>query len=375
MKNVFYIILAITLGAGCKGKSDQDKLAALLSEQKTLTKEMDEKKAKLDKLNEEISKIQKVEKIEPIVPETISYQVFEHAISLQSSVSTDQDVMIYPEYAGTLTWKVKEGQRVSAGQIIGHINDGGMSSQLQQVKIQADLARTSFEKQQRLWNEKIGSEIQYLQAKATYEAAQKSIAAMQSQLSRTNVKAPFSGTIDNLIMQTGQAVAPGVPLGKIVNQSNMKVLADVSESYISKIKVGTPVVIDLIGLNQTMQARVTRVSSSMNPTNRSFQIEIPIENRTGSIKPNMTANLKIIDYNNKNAIVVPNSAVQVNASGQNFVYTLGQVNGKSAIATKAMITIGQQNENNTEVLSGLKVGDIIVKEGSKTVVAGTKLTF
>jgi RND family efflux transporter MFP subunit len=352
-----------------------DNLKELKKQRDEIGKEIDKQNEKLAKVNEEISKIETVVVQEAIIPYTLSSQSFQHAIDIQSNVTTDQDVMIYPEFAGTLNWLVSEGQRVTKGQVIAAINDGGMSSQLQQVKIQADLAKAAFEKQQRLWNEKIGSEIQYLQSKTAYESAQKQISMMQSQLGRTKVKAPFSGTIDNHMMQSGQVVAPGIPIGKIVNLGNMKITADVSEQYIQKVKTGSLVNISIPTVNQNFQGRISRVSNSINPSNRTFGIEIPIQNRDGMVKPNMTAKISIIDYQNQNTIVVPNAAIQTNAKGEKFVYTLTKINGKSAFAEKTMVSIGQANNEFSEILIGLKVGDIVVKEGSKTIIEGTEVKF
>jgi membrane fusion protein, multidrug efflux system len=373
MKNTFFILL-LTILIACGAKEDKN-LTALTKKRDELSKSIEKQNTELAQVNDAIAKLQKVDRRESIIPHTIALQPFQHSIDIQSNVSTEQDVMIYPEFGGTLTWNVREGQQVAKGQVIASINDGGMSSQLQQVKIQSDLAKTAYDKQARLWAEKIGSEIQYLQAKTAYEASQKSIAAMQSQLGRTRVKAPFSGTIDNQIMQSGQAVAPGMPIAKIVNLGNMKITADISEQYITKVKVGTLVNINLSTINEKMQGRIARVSNSINPSNRTFSIEIPISNRGGLIKPNMTAKINIFDYQNANAILVPNASIQTNAAGEKYVYTLSQINGKSATASKSKIVLGQSNTDYTEVLMGLKVGDVVIKEGSKSVVDKSVVKF
>lgn len=373
MKNSISLILILVL-ISCGNKENKN-LTALTKKRDELSKSIDKQNTELAKINDEIAKLQKVDSRESIISQTIALQPFQHTIDIQSNVSTEQDVMIYPEFAGTLNWLVREGQQVAKGQVIASINDGGMSSQLQQVKIQADLAKTAFEKQARLWKDNIGSEIQYLQAKTAYEAAQKSISAMQSQLGRTKVKAPFSGTIDNQMMQSGQAVAPGVPIGKIVNLGNMKVTADISEQYITKVKVGTLVNINIATINQNIQGKITRVSNSINPSNRTFGIEIPVSNQGGMIKPNMSAKINIIDYQNRNAIAVPNASIQTNAAGEKYVYTLSQINGNSALATKSKIVLGQSNSDFTEVLMGLKVGDMIIKEGSKSIVDKSQIVI
>lgn len=355
--------------------SCKDDLQKLKEKRSELTKKVVSFNEEIEEINEKIGKLEKQDVRETIIPYTVASQPFQRGISIQSNVSTEQDVVLYPEYAGSISWSVSEGQRVGKGQVIAHINDGGMASQLKQAQIQADLAKTAYERQSRLWTQdKIGSEMQYLQSKTAYESAQKSISAIQSQLSRTKVKAPFSGTIDNLIMQSGQAVAPGVPIAKLVSLGNLKVSADVSEQYISQVKVGTLVNIQIPALNKVIQGRVARLSNSINPSNRTFSIEIPINNSDNQIKPNMSVKLDIIDYQT-NALVVPNKSIGTNAKGEKFVYVLKKINSNKAITSKVVITIGHSNSEFTEIISGLNTGDKIMMEGSKSVVDNSNVKF
>lgn len=368
---VLILIISILIGS-CGG----DKLKKLKKERDAINKEIAKKNTEIEKINAEI------EKLEPTVDnpvlvsiQTIQNQAFRHYIDLQSNVKTDQDVMVYPEFAGTLRLSVKEGQHVSAGQIIGEINDGGISQQLAQAKIQANLAQTAFNKQKNLWNQNIGSEIQFLQAQTNSEAAQKQINAIQAQLSRTKIKAPFSGTIDQLIVQTGQVVAPGMPIMKMVSLGQMKVEADVPENYISKVKNGSLVSVEIPNLNKTIESRISKVGSSINPSNRTFNIEVPIANRDGSIKPNLMAKIRILDYSNPNSISVPTNIIKQDAANNYFVYTVSKINGKNGSAQKTLITKGQSSGNQTEVLGGLKMNDLVIIEGSNNMSEGRKVSF
>lgn len=369
-----YKIIGWTLIATWLVSCNSD-LESLKKERKELTGKIASANEELQKINEKIAALEKKSEHENVLTYTVTSQPFQHGIILQSNVTTDQDVMLYPEYAGTITWHIREGQAVAKGQIIASIQDGGMSAQLQQVKIQTDLAKSAYEKQARLWKENIGSEIQYLQAKTAYEAAQKSISAIQSQLSRTKLKAPFSGTIDNLIVQTGQAVAPGVPLAKLVSIGNLKVNADISEQYIAKVKIGSPVEISLPALQKKINGKVARISNAINPSNRTFSIEIPLNNLDGMIKPNMSVQLNLIDYKNLSALSIPNKAIGTNAKGEKYVYTLTKINKNSATAKKQIIQIGSANSEYTEVINGLQAGDKIIVEGNKTVVDNTVVKF
>jgi len=356
--------------------SGKNELNDLKSERKKLTEEISQLNQKLEDINSKIVLLEKGDVRETVIPYEVTSQPFQHGISIQSNVTTDQDVFLYPEYAGSITWYVKEGQRVAKGQVLASINDGGMASQLKQAQIQADLAKTAYDKQSRLWNDdKIGSEIQYLQSKTAFEAAQKSVSAIQSQLARTKLIAPFSGTIDKLIVQSGQVVAPGVPVAKLVSLGNLKVAADVSEQYISMVKVGTLVNVQIPSLNRVVQGKIARISNSINPNNRTFSVEIPLNNPENIIKPNMSVRLEMIDYQNTNALSIPNKAIGTNAKGEKFVYVLKKINKNNATATRVIIQIGKSNAEYTEVLSGLQVGDKIIVEGSKSVVDNTNVKF
>lgn len=371
MKNLFLITVLPLFFISCKND-----LQKLKSERESITTQISKLNEELLKVNEKIAAMEKSDTRETITPYTISAIPFQHKLSIQSNVTTEQDVLIYPEFPGTIIWQVREGQKVQKNQVLANVNDGGLASQLKQAQIQTDLAKTAYERQSRLWNEdKIGSEIQYLQAKTNYEAAVKSVSAIESQLSKTKVRAPFTGTIDNLLIQTGQAVAPGMPLAKIVSLGNLKVTADVSEQYISMIKIGTVVNIEIPALNKIIQGKVARISNSINPSNRTFAVEIPLNNADNLIKTNMSVKLEIIDYQNSNALSIPNKAIHTNSKGEKFVYVLGNINKNNAKALKAIVEVGKSNSEFTEVLNGLKIGDQIIVESSKSVVDNTNVKF
>jgi RND family efflux transporter MFP subunit len=353
-----------------------DKVSKLKKERDELNKELASLNDKLEKVNAEIEKLEPM-KVEALLvsAQTIQAQTFEHFVDLQSNVKTDQDIMIYPEFAGTLKLNVKEGQHVSAGQVIGEINDGGMSQQLGQAKAQANLAQTAFKKQEALWKQNIGSEIQYLQSKTNAEAAQKQVAAIQVQLGRTKLKAPFSGTIDKVIIQNGQVVAPGMPIIQLVSLGQMKVEADVPENYISSVKQGSDVHIEIPNLNKKLQSKIVKVGSSINPSNRTFNIEIHIPNTDGTIKPNLMAKIKILDYKNPNAFVVPNQVVKQDAKNNFYVYTISKINKNEGIAKKTSIVKGKSSDNQTEVLMGLSPNDKVIIEGANNMSEGRKVKF
>lgn len=301
--------------------------------------------------------------------------VFNHVLELQGSVETDQNIVITPEMGGILqNVYVTDGQRVSKGQLLARVDDGGMAQQIAQMQVQADLAKTTFERQQRLWGQKIGSEIQFLQAKSSYEAQLRAIDAMKQQEAKASIKAPFSGTIDDIITEKGSVVAPGqTPILRIVSLSNMYIKTDVPETYISDVIKGKDVEVFFPVLNKTMQAKVSQTGNYINPNNRTYKAEINIPNKDNSIKPNLTARLKVNDYTNEKAILIPQSIISENAEGEQFVYKLDEMNDSTATATRVIIKTGKTQGDVIEVLEGLSSGDQLIEEGARSVKDGEKV--
>lgn len=301
--------------------------------------------------------------------------VFNHVLELQGSVETDQNIVITPEMGGILqNVYVTDGQRVSKGQLLARVDDGGMAQQIAQMQVQADLAKTTFERQQRLWGQKIGSEIQFLQAKSSYEAQLRAIDAMKQQEAKASIKAPFSGTIDDIITEKGSVVAPGqTPILRIVSLSNMYIKTDVPETYISDVIKGKYVEVFFPVLNKTMQAKVSQTGNYINPNNRTYKAEINIPNKDNSIKPNLTARLKVNDYTNEKAILIPQSIISENAEGEQFVYKLDEMNDSTATATRVIIKTGKTQGDVIEVLEGLSSGDQLIEEGARSVKDGQKV--
>jgi membrane fusion protein, multidrug efflux system len=333
----------------------------------------------LKKLDEAIKALDKHDNSALVTTQTISDTLFRHFIEIQGNVTTKQNVIIYPEYQGTLTRVyVKEGDRVRKGQVLARIDDGGLGSQLSQLEVQAQLAKTTYERQQRLWEQKIGSEIQYLQAKANYEAAQNAVDQMRSQLNKTNVHAPFSGVIDDVITDQGTVVSPGQGIFRIVNLKDMYIKADVPERYITTVLPGKDVAVELPMIGETINSKVRQTGNYINPNNRSFSIEVDVPNENGKVKPNLTARLHINDYTNENAVLVPLSVISENAKGEQYVYTVitnteETASTQNSIATRKIITTGVTQGNYIEVLSGLTKGEAIIVEGARSVKDGQKV--
>ena len=333
--------------------------------------------AELTKIDDALASLD-VKKEEALVSvQTINDTVFNHYLEVQGSVNTKENILVQPEFSGTLTaLNVKAGQRVSKGQILGKVDDAGMSQQLASIENQYALAKTTFERQKNLWDKKIGSEIQFLQAQAQMISAQKSVAQMRAQVAKTVIRAPFSGTIDDVFVERGQVVAPS-PQGlmRIVNLSNMYVSTTVPETYIGKLKVGTVVDVFLTSLGKTYKGKVRQVANFINPSNRSFGIEVSVPNPDNLLRPNQVAKLKIIDYTVNNAIIVPTNVVQEDGEHNKFVFIVTNVTGKKGVAKKVLVKVGKSSDNVTEILSGLSANDVIVTEGANNIADGMKLNF
>lgn len=377
MKNLFLLTILTYLLISCGGNKEQsiediiatNNLETIRQKRATIVTQQHEINDQIKQLDDKISELDISKKIPLITTFTVQQEVFYHYLELQGSVQTKQNLVIYPEMPGILLRVyVKEGQRVSKGQLLASIDDGGLGQQVAQLQIQADLAKTTFERQERLWNQKIGSEIQYLQAKSTYEAQQKAVSQLKSQLGKSSVKAPFSGVIDDVITEQGSVVAPGQSqLMRIVNLRDMYIETDVPESYISSVSKNKDVQVEFPILGTTMNAKIRQTGNFINPANRTFKIEVAVPNKDRTIKPNLTAKLKINDYTNENAILIPQDIISENADGEQYIYVVKDKNGKYAIADQIIIETGKTQGDVIEVLKGLENGVEIIQEGARSV--------
>lgn len=296
MKNIYTLVIGSLLILSCGGNKEttiEDVIASGdLEKIRVRRTEVVAKQQELidaiKKLDSKIATLDITKKLSLITAVKIEESEFKHYLELQGNVSTKNLLVLYPEYSGVLSKVyVKEGQKVKKGQILAKIDDAGMSQQVAQLQIQSDLAKTTFERQMRLWEQKIGSEIQYLQAKSSYESQQKAVKQAQSQLAKTIVRAPFSGTIDDIITEQGSVVASGQSqLMRIINLDSMYIETDVPEKYITNVTKDKNVEVEFPVLRKTINAKVRQAGDFINPANRTFKVEIAIPNKDKSIKPN-----------------------------------------------------------------------------------------
>lgn len=378
MKKIYSLIIVTLLLVSCGGEKknsmenvlSSNDLNKLREKRAEIVNEQQEAHDKLMLLDEAIAKLDTTKKVPLITTFKVKEDLFEHYFEVQGNVTTKDLLVITPEYNGILTHVyVKEGQKVSKGQVLAKIDDGGLGQQLAQVQIQADLAKTTYERQKRLWDQNIGSEIQFLQAKSNFEAQTKAVNQLENQIAKTVVKAPFSGTIDDVITEQGSVVAAGQsPLMRLVNLNNMYIETEVPETYIRDVTKGKHVNVEFPVLGKTVQTQVRQASDFINPSNRTFKVEVDIPDNEKSIKPNLTARLQINDYTNERAILIPQSVISENAEGEQYVYIVDGKNEKNeGLAHKTIITTGKTQGDVIEVLSGIENGTEIIKEGARSV--------
>ena len=356
--------------------ANKDTLDELQIQKTIYTRQINELSLALDSLNQKLEKMSGSQKRVLVTAIEIKPQIFNHTIEIQANIKTRQNLQLFPEFGGRLNQiLVEEGQEVKRGTLLAVIDDAGLQDQLDQMKLQLYLAKTTFERTQRLWDQKIGSEMMYLEAKTRFKSQQKQVAQMRDQLSKTKIYAPFSGVIDEIIARKGSALAPGMtPIMRIVNLDNMYVESDVPENYLANITKGSLAKVSIPVLNETQNTVVRQTGNFIQPNNRTFRVEAPIKNPTGMIKPNLNARLSIVDYSNLEALMIPFRVIRKNAKGNSFVFILTrQEENNGYIAEQRFVTLGMSKDELVEITKGVNTEDLIVDEGVSLLVTGQKV--
>ena len=384
MKKIYSIVFVTLVLFSCGNKKEQSVAEVIatknINQIRTKKTELDQKVQEISndikKLNAQIELLDTLKKVPLVTAITIEKEIFTHYVELQGNVKTKQNILIYPEMAGTLeTVAVKEGQRVTKGQVLANIDDGGMAQQVAQLETTLALAKTTYERQKRLWDQKIGSEIQFLQTKTNFEASQNQLAQLKKQLDKSTIRAPFSGVIDDVIKDEGTVVAPGpgAEVFRIVNLSNMFIEADVPETYIKSVVPGKTVKIEFPILDKKLDTEVRQTGNFINPANRTFKVEVGVPNQDRSIKPNLTAKLKINDYTSTEAILIPQSIISENAEGKQYVYKITGIRNNIGTAKQVVVKTGKTQGDVIEILDGIAEGDQLIKAGARSVKDGQEI--
>lgn len=365
-------LLAALILSACGGGSSDKALPESPQERLAL---LDQKRTELAKIQNEIAQLEKLlgdqanaglpEKPRLVTTTVLAKTTFRRFSEIQGNVAPVKSNTISSETGGRLTRVlVKAGDAVRAGQLLASVDMEPLEKQLQELESAYGLASDIFERQQRLWNQKIGSELQYLQAKNNKERLEQSLGSLRSQLRKANIYAPISGVIDELVYQQGDVAPPGMPIMKLVNTNELKVVAEVPERYVGTVKQGETVQVKVQALGLTQQARTTVVGKVIHPTNRTFRLETSLDNRGGEIKPNLLALVYIEDYRQENALVVSVDLVQEEVGGKKFVF-IKEEGERGFRSKKVYVTTGESYDNQIVILDGLKAGDELVVLGAR----------
>jgi RND family efflux transporter MFP subunit len=332
----------------------------------------------LEALDRAIGKLDQNEKLSLVTAMVISPERFEHYLQVQGDVATKQNIVLYPQFSGQLqTLHVSVGDQVKKGALLATLDDNGMAQQLNQLMVQEALAKTTFERQEKLWNQNIGSELQYLQAKTQYEAQRSLTQQVSQQLEKSKIEAPFDGTIDAVLAEAGTVVSAGIsPVFRLVNLSNMYLKADVAEGYLNDVVAGKKVLVNFPVLGLEVPSTIRSVGRYINPDNRTFSIEVDLPNNKAQIKPNLTAQININDYTNDQALLVPQSVISENAAGEQYVYTtLYDQDRNQSLAKKRIVVTGKTEGDFVEILQGIQPGDTVIAEGARSVKDGQPISI
>lgn len=361
------LIWAIALGAvACSNEKTTD-LSQLQGERDSLVALSQTAATRIQEIDAQLAALDSTRDLTSVTLLEVQPENFVHAFEALGKVEADRSVNLLPEMGGQIKRVlVSEGDRVAAGQTLVELDNSIMRSTLDEVKKSLQLAATLFEKQERLWKQGIGSEVQYLQAKTNKESLEQRIQTLQTQLGMTRVKAPFAGTVDEMNAKEGEFAAPGMALGRLISAGKAAVTVDIPESYSNVVGKGQKVDLVFPSINKTMEARVTQVSDYINPDNRTFKVYVNLP-ATGEFKPNMLAKVRVRDYEADQALSVPSSLVQQDMNGDQYVFVYKAVKGGIGLVEKRPITIGKNNGSQVEIASGLKMGEQLVDKGARTV--------
>jgi len=370
MKKTVIFLAALSIMA-CGGKKSQDEIR---NEILSFKEKIAEYNAQIKDLESQLTDSAAVDANQKVISvEAVTPKVFNHFIEVQGKLDGDNNVNVFTEAPGMINAiYVKEGQKVVAGQLIASINSSAGQEQIKALQTQLKLATDVYNRQKSLWDQNIGSEMQYLQAKTQKEALESQVSSTRKQLAMYQIKAPVSGTIEELPLKIGQMVGPQMPVCKIVNFGAMKAIAEVAESYTSKINQGDVVNIYISDLKKEIPARIDFCSRYINPINRTFMVESHFAG-SEDLKANMIAVIKINDYKADSAIVVAQNMIQTDQKGQ-YVFVIANENGKNIVRKKS-ITTNHSYNGLAEVSSGLAKGDKLISTGYLTVEEGEEVTI
>jgi RND family efflux transporter MFP subunit len=356
----------ILFSCGKKEEAPQNNLEILQAERFKIQKTVDSLATQLKAIEKSIHELDTLRKLQKVTVFTTKDTIFKHFIALQGIVVSDKNVVLKPEKSGTIQQIfVKEGQAVSKGQTLVQLDASSLYDKVIELKTQLALANTTFERQERLWNQKIGSEMQYLSAKTQKEALENSLKSLHTQIGKMKIKAPFSGVIDAILPKVGELIGSQSPVIRLINLNKVHIEAEVPENFLPVIKKGTEVLVHFPAINKQLVSKISKIGSHINPANRSFKVRIPILNKDHLIKPNLLADIKINDFTAK-GVVLASDLIQMNQKAERFVFVIKK-DSLRTLVNKRILEVGKEYNNQVFITSGLQANEEVVLEGSKFV--------
>lgn len=376
MKAYYILGLAASLLVACSSEKKSGP-EAKKAELETLKKQQTELETKIKTLEGEVVKLDPKSaapaKAKDVSVAPLTASTFRHYVDLQGSIDAKNSVEVSPKSGGVVTAVyVKEGDNVRAGSPIAKIDDQLLRESVNELKTQLSLASTVYEKQANLWNQQIGTEIQYLQAKNGKESLERRLSTLNAQIGQLVVRTPISGVVDQVSVKIGQSAAPGMGLVRVVNLAQLKAVAKVSDTYAGSVRKGDPIQIQFPDVNKTLNSRISFVSTTVDPLTRTFSIEAPLPS-DNALKPNMLAQLKINDATKSGAIIVDQNMVQSTENGQ-LVYVAVLEGGKKMAKARTVKT-GQSYGGKIEITTGLNAGEQLITQGYQELVDGQSINY
>ena len=379
MKKIFILFLIISI-TSCDNSStlqsilDSNDVDKIKLKRKEIAESQQDFFNKLLVIDNKLDKLNTNPQLPIVEVLAVNPVIFEHYVQVQGSVKSDELINIFPEFSGVAkAIYVKSGDVVKKGQRLIKIDDGGLKEQLSQLEIGFELTKTTFERQKRLWDQNIGSEIKFLETKSMYEAQKQGINQLKKQIKKTLIEAPFSGTIDNVIVKKGEVVYPGRSnLMMLLNLDNLYIESNVPEKHIASINSGNKAIVHFPLLDKTISTTVRQSGSYINPINRTFKIEMDIEKNDLNIKPNLNSKVKINDYSNDSALMINQNFISIDSDNKEYVYKIYNKDNKTYVS-KTIISTGKNDGIKIEVLSGLNAGDKVVSEGVRKLVNNARV--
>ncbi|MDH5414283.1 MAG: efflux RND transporter periplasmic adaptor subunit [Flavobacteriaceae bacterium] len=369
MKNVLLLFIAISITVSCGKEIKNNSLDDLNIKKLTIVSKIDSLNKELKILDQEILKLDESVKLHLVTVLPVKKDIFKHFIEIQGVVQADKNIEIKPELGGVIrSIYVKEGQKVYAGQTLAQLDDSSIRNSIAELDTQLTLAKTTFERQERLWKQKIGSEMQYLQAKAQKESLENNLATIRTQARKMKIIAPFSGIVDEIFPKNGELTSPQTPVVRLINLDKVYVEADVTETYLTVVKNGTEASLYFPSIDKRIDSKITQISNYINPDNRSFKVKINVPNKDKLIKPNLLADLRILDFKSE-GLIIPSTLVQQDQKGNDYVYTLETKNNEKVVVKK-LISVENEYKNEIFVSDGLVANDTLINAGARLVKDG-----